>query len=94
MTALRMSKTTLLSVLFGLAVLGLLIYSTIGLPQYSCEVCMTYDGQTNCSIARAPTSAEATRTATDVACAPISSGMTESIQCSNTVPDSVECSEK
>ena len=88
-----MSKTTLLSLLFGLLVLGLLIYSTMGLQQYSCEVCVTYDGATNCSIARAPTSKEATRTATDVACAPISSGMTESIQCSNTIPDSVECSE-
>ena len=88
-----MSKTTFLSLLFGLLVLGLLIYSTVGLQQYSCEVCVTYDGVTNCSIARAPTSKEATRTATDVACAPISSGMTESIQCSNTIPDSVECSE-
>ena len=88
-----MSKTTLISILFGLAVLGLLIYSTMGLQQYSCEVCVTFEGQTRCSIARAPTSAEATRTATDVACAPISSGMTESIQCSNTPPDSVECSE-
>jgi hypothetical protein len=71
----------------------LLIYSTVGLQQYACEVCITYDGSTNCSIARAPTPKEATRTATDVACAPISSGMTESIQCSNTLPDSVKCSE-
>ena len=93
MSSLQMSKTTLLSILFGLAVLGVLIYSTMGLQQYSCEVCMTFEGETNCSVARAPTSQEATRTATDVACAPISSGMTESIQCSNTPPDSIVCSE-
>ena len=88
-----MSKTALVAILFFLLVIGALIYSTMELKQYSCEVCMTFDGQTNCSTARAPASAEATRTATDVACAPISSGMTDSIQCSNTPPDSVKCSE-
>jgi hypothetical protein len=86
-----MSKTTLLAILFGLGVLGMLIYSTMGLQQYSCKVCMTYRGETNCSTARAPTREEAVRTASDVACATISSGMTESIQCSNTPSDSTEC---
>lgn len=89
-----MSKTTIVSLLFGLAVLIALVYSTLGLGQYSCEVCMTYEGRDNCSTASAPTREEATRTATDVACAPISSGMTESIQCSNTPPDSVNCSKQ
>jgi hypothetical protein len=86
-----MSKTTLLAILFGLAVLGMLIYSTMGLQQYTCKVCKTYQGKTNCSTAHAPNREEATRTASDVACAVISSGMTESIQCSNTMPDSTEC---
>ena len=86
-----MSKTTLLAILFGIAVLGMLIYSTMGLQQYTCKVCKTYRGQTNCSTARAPTREEATRTASDVACAIISSGMTESLQCSNTISDSTEC---
>ena len=86
-----MSKTSLLAILFGLAVLGILIYSTMGLQQYSCKVCITYRGQTNCSTARAPSREEAVRTASDVACAIISAGMTESIQCSNTIPDSTEC---
>ena len=89
-----MSKTTIVSLLFGLAVLGALVYSTMGLGQYSCEVCMTYNARPNCSTASAPTREEATRTATDVACAPISSGMTESIQCSNTPPDSVTCTKQ
>lgn len=88
-----MSKTTLIAILFGLAVLGVLIYSTMGLRQVSCEVCMTFQGRTNCATAAAPTREEATRTASDVACAPIAAGMTESIQCSNTPPDSVKCTE-
>ncbi len=89
-----MPKATIVSLLFGLAVLATLVYSTLGLGQYSCEVCMTYNGSQNCSTASAPTREEATRTASDVACAPISSGMTESIQCSNTPPDSVTCTKQ
>ncbi|MBI1353948.1 MAG: hypothetical protein GC160_06345 [Acidobacteria bacterium] len=84
-----MSKVTLVSLLFGLAVLGTLIYSTMGLRGYSCEVCMTFEGRTQCAKASGTTKEEAQRTATDTACAPISSGMTESIQCSNTPPDKV-----
>jgi len=84
-----MSKVALVSILFGLAVLGALVYSTLGLRQVSCEVCMTFNGRTQCAKASGTTREEAQRTATDTACAPISGGMTESIQCSNTPPDSV-----
>ncbi len=84
-----MSKVTLVSILFGLTVLGTLVWSTLGLRQVTCEVCMTFNGRTQCAKASGTTREEAQRTATDTACAPISSGMTESIQCSNTTPDSV-----
>ena len=84
-----MSKVTLVSILFGLTVLGALVYSTLGLRQVTCEVCMTFNGRSKCSKASGTDRQEAQRTATDTACAPISSGMTESIQCSNTPPDSV-----
>jgi hypothetical protein len=88
-----MNKTTLIAIAFGLIVLGVLIYSTMNLQKISCEVCVTYRGQNNCSTAAGTTREEAVRTATDVACAPISNGMTESIQCSNTPPKSVNCTE-
>lgn len=84
-----MSKVALVSILFGLAVLGALVYSTMGLAKVSCEVCMTFNGRTQCAKASGTTREEAQRTATDTACAPISSGMTDSIKCSNTTPDSV-----
>ena len=84
-----MSKVTLVSILFGLTVLGTLVWSTLGLRHVTCEVCMTFNGRTQCAKASGTTREEAQRTATDTACAPISSGMTESIQCSNTTPDSV-----
>lgn len=85
-----MSKTTLISVIFALAFLGLIVYSTLQLSQVSCKVCVTYNGQTNCATASGTTAEEARRTAQDVACATISSGVTETIGCSNTPPDSVD----
>ena len=49
-----MSKATIVSILFGLAVLAVLVYSTLGLRQYSCEVCITYNGEQNCATAFSP----------------------------------------
>jgi hypothetical protein len=57
----------------------------------SCEVCITFNGRTDCREAFAQTRDEAIETATTNACALISSGMTDSIQCSNSKPDSVTC---
>ena len=50
-----MSKTTLVSILFLVAVLGLVVYSTLDLQGFSCEVCMTYNGRTNCARASGTT---------------------------------------
>lgn len=82
-------KTVLLSVLFLAAVLGLLVWTTVGVGRYRCEVCITYRGQQSCRTASAVTREEARRTAASNACAQIASGMTESMQCENTAPDRV-----
>ena len=85
-----MSKAAWVSIALFLAVMALVVYSTLGLSQYSCEVCLTYQGRTNCAKASGTTPEEAQRTATDTACASISGGMPESLECSNTPPDSVD----
>lgn len=84
-----MSKTTVVSILFLLAVLGALVYSTLDLQGYSCEVCITFNGRSNCAKASGTSREEAQRTATDTACAPITGGMSETIACSNTPPDNI-----
>ena len=84
-----MSKTALVSILFLLLFVGFVVFSTMDLGGYECEVCMTFNGRTNCARATGTSREEAQRTATDTACAPISGGMTETIQCSRTEPDSV-----
>jgi hypothetical protein len=55
---------------------------------------MTYNGMDRCATAAAPAEPEARRSATDTACAVLASGMTESIQCTNTPPKSVKCAQK
>ncbi len=82
----NMKKPVLAAILFGAAVLGVIVYSSMGLRQFTYEVCMDYQGRTNCATASGTTQEEAIRTATDTACATISAGMTESIQCSSTPP--------
>ena len=85
-----MNKTILLAILFLCAVVGYLVFSTIGLRQYRCEVCITYQGRTACGRAAAAKRDQALRTATENACAQISSGISASQQCERTPPDSVK----
>lgn len=79
-------KPVLIGVVFLLAVLGVLIYSSMNLAQHRVEVCMTFNGRTSCRTAAGATQETALRTAIDNACAEIASGVTDSIACSNTQP--------
>jgi hypothetical protein len=54
--------------------------------QHRVEVCITFDGQSECRIASGPTRESALRTAVDNACALISSGPTDTVRCANTPP--------
>ena len=73
----------------GIVFVAVVVYLSLHLGQVKVEVCMEFRGRSNCGTAAAPTEEEAVRTATDNACATISSGMTDSIACSNTPPTSV-----
>jgi hypothetical protein len=84
-----MKKSVLLGILFILVVVGFVVYSTIGTGRVRCEVCISFQGRSACRTASASTRELALRTATENACAQISSGVTESNQCNNTPPDSV-----
>jgi hypothetical protein len=66
-----------------------IVYSTMNLKRFRAEVCMEFQGRTACRIAAAATREQAVRTATENACALISSGMTDSMACAQTPPRSV-----
>jgi hypothetical protein len=82
------------SLLVGIAVVvlaGALIYSAMsGQGAVTCEVCIEFNGRTQCRTAKAATKQEALRTATDSACADLASGMNESMSCGRTTPKSTK----
>ena len=67
-----------------------LTFNVLSKQTVDCEVCMSYAGMKKCRTAQAPTKEECQRTATDNACAYLSSGMTESMKCTSATPDSVK----
>jgi hypothetical protein len=86
-------KANVLALLgFGL-LLGYMIYSSM-LTEVSCEVCIEFQGRTECRSAGGTTPEEAQRSATDLACTFLGNGMTESIACSNTPPTKLMCVER
>ena len=85
------SRTRLAVAVFVALLLALVVYSTLGLGGYSCEVCMEFGGRTQCRKAIGSTQQESLRTAIDNACALLASGVTDSIRCTNTPPKSSSC---
>ena len=84
-----MKKSVWLGILFLAIVVGFVVYSTMSTGRTRCQVCITFQGRQACRTASASTRDLALRTATENACAEISSGITDSNQCHNTPPDSV-----
>jgi hypothetical protein len=83
-------KTTWLGILFAVLVLGYLVISSFQRQAFRCQICITFKGRRDCGTGAAQTETEARRTATTIACAQIAGGVTESNQCENTPPDSLQ----
>jgi hypothetical protein len=74
---------------FVIAAFVAIVSSTMDLQAFTVEACVTFNGRTGCGVAAGATREEALRSAATIACSGLSSGMTESIECSRTEPDSV-----
>jgi len=85
-----MKPATWLAIAFAVAVLAVIVFSTFHQERVSCRVCMSFNGRRDCRTASAANRQEAQRTAVSNACAQLASGVTESTQCENTPPDSVD----
>ena len=66
--------------------LALILYSSMGLAQVTGEICFTFNGRTECRVASGTTREEAIRTAAEMACAMMATGMTERINCTQALP--------
>jgi len=74
-----------------LAFMALVVYRSLHVAGVRCEVCITYNGRSQCRTVDGPTEDEARQAATTNACAHISSGVTDSMACGRTPPTRVEC---
>ena len=68
-----------------------LLYATFGLGGIDCEVCINYRGRSECRTVTAPDREQAIAQATSTACALLSGGVTDSMECSRTAPTSLRC---
>jgi hypothetical protein len=84
-----MNKTVIIGVVFVVAVIAFIVYSSMSAAQYRVEVCMNYQGRTSCRTASADTQEHALRSATSNACALIASGVTDTMACERAEPSSV-----
>ena len=81
-----MKKPVVIGIVFVLFILGVIVYSTMNLATHRVEVCMQFNGQTNCRTASGASAEFARRTAISNACATIASGVTESMACEGSTP--------
>ncbi len=84
----RLGVTVAVVGFLGVA-LAAIIYGSMGIHEYNVEICITFRGRTSCGEAAAANREDALRHAATNACASISGGVTDSIACSRTTPDSV-----
>lgn len=70
---------------------GVIVYWTLNLRQFSCTVCVEFQGREACRTASGATKEDALRVATDNACAQVASGMSATRICSQKEPISVDC---
>jgi hypothetical protein len=81
-----MKKPVLAGIIFVLIVLGVIIYSSMNLAKVRVEVCMQFNGKTNCKTASAATEEFAIQAAITNACGEIAFGVTETVACGRTSP--------
>jgi len=82
-------KAALIGVVFLLAVIAAIYYSTATLAAHRVEVCMEFNGMTSCRTVSGSEKEQTLRTAISNACATISSGVTDSMACDRAEPKKV-----
>ncbi len=88
-----MPKTVVIGAFFGIVMLGIILYLSMGFSQYTCEVCVTFKGRTKCRTASGAAQDSAMLAARDNACAYLVATKTDGFLCNQTQPTSIECQE-
>jgi hypothetical protein len=88
-----MSRTTKTSLVFLGVFIALVVFLSTRMAPVECEVCMRFADTTVCRKAASGTRKAAVESAVTSACGTLAGGMTETIRCQNTTPESVTCNE-
>lgn len=82
---------TAIGVALALAFAAALVFTLLRETATTCEVCVDFAGRSACRRSSAAESGEAIRMAQSTACAVLSGGVTQGMQCQRTAPRSVQC---
>ncbi len=86
-----LSRPGVVGGLLLVGVIAFVLWGTLNLEAHSCEVCMEYQGRSQCREVAAATIEEARTGAILNACAFVASGMRDSMDCQRTRPASENC---
>ena len=84
---------TAVGIAIGIVFVGAVIWSAFSVSAVECEICMDYKGRSACSIASAADRPQAEAQAQSGACAQITGGVTEVLECTAMAPSVKRCSE-
>lgn len=87
----RVTKGLVIAGVVGLA--GFVVYGSVARVERVCELCVEFNGMTQCRRGAGATDAEARQAAQMAACAVMAFGMDQSIRCQNTAPKTLQCGE-
>lgn len=87
-------KKALLVLLAVGAFAGLLYATTVSQSGVECEVCMAFNGTDVCRSVRAASRQDAASSAVQNACAILTRGVTDVIQCQASAPRSLRCRDR
>jgi hypothetical protein len=73
------------------AIMAVVVYSSFGVGNVRCEVCITFEGRDACRAVDGATDAEARQAAVTNACALLASGVTQTMACERTTPTRSSC---
>lgn len=86
-----MPKAGIVGSVFGVLLVGVIIYFSLSFNQETCEVCIVFQGQQQCRTASGIDERNAVQTAKDNACAYLVHSKTEGFLCNQTSPARVTC---
>lgn len=85
------SRARAVTLVVVLGFVAFLLWTTLAAQRIECTVTVEFRGKRRTATASAATESEALTQAQNVACGPITSGMDESIACSNRPPVARQC---